>query len=1469
MNPVRASLRYPQVTLVLAAMFVVAGIYALVTMPRREDPKITIHTGLVVAVYPGATSEQVEDRVTRKIEENLFRFAEVRRAKTFSTSRNGMAVVNVELDDSIKSPDEFWSKLRLDMAQLKATGLPAEVRGPIVDSDFGDTVAVLIAIHGAGYGYRDLTGYAKTVEEHLRTLPAVSKIRRIGDQDERIEISASSERLAQFGVNPQHVVEALKGRNTIEYSGGVPTDRNKVPIQASGQFDTEAQIRNAIVDLSPATGQPVHVADLATVSRVYADPAQFARIHTAGSAQGERTILLAVEMHEGNNIVFFGHDLKKNLDEVRPLLPPGIQLDLVANQPKVVQERIMDFFREFGIAIVAVILVTMLLLPLRVALVSAVAIPVTVATTFGLLNVFGVELQQVSIASLIVVLGMVVDDAIVIADNYVELLDRKVPREQASWRCATEMAVPVLTATLTIVASFAPMLLLSGAVGEFIRALPLAVAISLSTSFVVAMTLTPLTARFFIHQGLVDHDNGGQSTHPKFSPLERMQQLYNRAIVHALRHKKTTLAAGVFIFVIGLIALRLVPQEFFPLAERNQFVMDVWLAEGAKIEATDAAVQRIEKVLGSEKLVTSSTSFLGFSAPRFYYNVNPQPPTPNYAQILVNTNSVSGTPKLVEQLRGKLASVAPEAEIYVKELQQGQVMEAPVEVRIAGDDLSTMRQLGDKVEDILRHTPGATYIHTDWRQDEWQLGVHTREEVANRVGLNDAAIAQQLGGGFEGAPITTFWEGDRSVDLVFRLDSAQRATTTDVADTYVMSPLSGARLPVSAVATLAPTWEPGRIVRRNGARTLTVRAFPGGGRLASQILSDARKQIDILPLPPGYRIDYGGEFANQNDTFSEMEKALAASLVLIFLILLFQFHSFIDPIIVMMAFPLAVPGAAIGLLITHNHFGFMAFVGIISLGGLVVRNSIILIDYIHVRMNEGVEIEQAALEAGERRLRPIFLTTMAAAIGVLPMILSGSSMWSPLASVIAFGLLGSMFFTLIVIPALFVAAHRRYNPRFKIQATAPLLLLALLAAAAHAEPRHITLDEALQLAANRNSTVRLAQLKSKEADARITQARANYFPAVNNLSEAVHAGHTSTLDIPMGSLGVYSGAGAIPGKNIAIQLGNQNSIESLTLATQPVTQLFKIHSGVSVAKADSAAAHADARRAKNEVALEVRKIYLNLLSAKKKRQAAALRIEAGEARLAEAQSGVEAGAALELKALEGKAQLADARHQLGSLDDAIADMQVEFSNLVGLPLDTELDLAEPAIESSSVSVTDLEALALAHNPQVAAALAQLDKARAAVNAARAEFIPEIGIMSEYIYQSGVPLLAQNNGAVGFHMNWPLSEFGKRTGLVRERLAQRSQAEENLLATRNRTRIDIEKEVRKVERTETGLESAREAVQARTEMHRIVANQVEAKTANPSALKDAEAQLADAQATLFQAEAERAIAHAELDRTVGQ
>jgi multidrug efflux pump subunit AcrB/outer membrane protein TolC len=1472
MNPVRASLRYPQVTITLTIMLVASGIYALLRMPRREDPKIHVPVGIVAAMYPGASAAEVENQVTQKVEQRLFRTEGVRRERTYSTSMNGAMFINVHLEDNITDTDKFWSKLRLDMAELKAKELPGGVIGPVVDYDFGDTVAVLMAIHGNGYSYRELRDYAERIESVIRRIRSVSKVKRIGEQKEEIEVTSSLGRLSQYSVQPEQVMRALEGRNMVHYAGAVPTERGKPPIQATGAFETEDQIRHVMIDVS-RTGQPVYIGDLGNVERVYKDPTEYAR------CKGERAILISVEMLEGNNVVDFGNDVRASLDRLRPLLPPDLKIDMVADQPKVVAERVKGFIREFGTSIIAVILVTVVLLPFRVALVSAVAIPVTISATFGLLNAFGIELHQVSIAALIVVLGMVVDDAIVIADNYIELLDHGVDRQEAAWRSASELAVPVLTATLTIICSFLPFLILSGATGEFIHALPVTVAIALTTSFVVAMLLTPLLCRFFIRHGL--HNADAEGGNKRRSPLEIMQWIYNRAIVVAMKRKMVAVACGVLAIIAGALVLHRVPEQFFPFAERDQFVIDAWLPEGWKVEATDAAVKRIEDVLREEPEVVSFTSFIGSSAPRFYYNVNPQLPDKNYAQLLVATRSAEATPLLVKALRPRLAQAAPEARVFLRELQQGPIQEAAIEVRISGDDERVLRQWGGRVQEVLERTPGSLDVHSDWREDAYRLKVNLREEVANRLGFTNATIGKELAGGFEGAPVTTYWEGDRDINVVLRLEPTRRQSFQDVSDTYVNSPVTGARVPLDSIAAVSPLWDPGRIVRHNGVRTLTIRSWSEGGVLPSQVLERIRPVTDSLPLPPGYRVWYGGELENQNDTFPEMVDALFISMAAIYLILMFQFRSVVDPLVIMAAIPLGLLGASLGLAITHNPFGFTGFLGIVSLGGVVVRNSIILVDYTRERMKEGVPVEEAAIEAGERRLRPIFLTTMAAAVGVTPMILSGSSMWSPLGSAIAFGLVGSMFFTLIVIPVLYVLIHQQGSrpgpvlPSHDHKGVAPIAAAVLLAitcgATAHAQPRKLTLDEAVSLATQHNSMVKIAGDKVKETDARVKEARASYFPSLSNDTSAVHIAEKQHIEIPQGTLGVYPQIGPIPGAGISLSQGKPNFGLSTTTLSQPITQYFKIRAGVDVNRADAAGARSDMRRAENEVAFKVKEVYYGILATARRRDAVDARIRAAELRITETRNAVETGVALEVKAAEARAQIAQAKHVHGQLQDAVADMKEELADLCGLAVDTELDLSQPDGSASDASPETEAAVqaALAQNPEIEAAAHQLEKARAALRAARAEYIPEVSAFAQHVYQDGAPFLSTpNNGVFGLHMTWTIFEFGKRRGQVSERTAEVAQAEENLAHLRNRVRIDVEKAVRKLNRAVTGVESARQLVTATTEARRVTSDEAEIGTANRSVFLESDASMLGAQADLLRAEYDRSVAAADLARLTG-
>ena len=1439
MNPIKSSLRHPSVVLVLAAMVVALGIHALMKMPRTEDPTVTIRTGLVIAQYPGATSEQVEKQVTRTLEKHIFKFPEVRKELTYSTSRPGLVIINVELEDYVKNADLFWAKLRNEMIETALTELPDRVRGPIVNSDFGDTVVLLLAVHGERYGYRELRDYVDTIQDRFRTVRDTGKMMRYGDQSEQIWITGSLARLSQYFADPLRVMQALQQRNIITETGKAETGLSKIPMRTTGPFTTEDQIRNVMVDVS-RTGEPVYIKDFAKVERRYQDPVFLARY------DGKPSVLLSVEMQKGKNVTELGDRLDEITTQLQSLLPPDIKVDLIADQPTMVKERIAHLGHEFLLAIGSVILVTIILLPIRVAVIAALAIPVTLLTTVGIMNAFGIPLHQVSIASLIVVLGIVVDDAIVIADNYVELLDRKVPRAEAAWRSATEVVVPVFVATVTIVCSFLPLLILTGTAGEFIVALPLAVAIALTVSFIVACMLTPFLCRLFIKKGLHDHE--GPAKKKSFNLLDGLQNVYGKAIVFFMRRKGLAMAVGVGAICLGAILFKLVPEQFFPSAERNQFVIDVWMRQGTRIEATDAVMGRIEKYLAGRPEVAHYASFVGQSAPRFYYNVNPQQPDAAYGQFIVNTRSVKETPVLVADLRVKLGAVVPEAMVIVKELQQGSSQEAPIEIRISGDDIATLKQIGTDVENIVRAVPFSSYVHRDYLNDSYMVDIDVNNELANRLGLTNGAVSQILSGGFDGQSTGVFWEGDRAVTLLLRLEKNERSSFDSVGDAYMTSQLTHASVPLRAIGSIKPEWQTSRLVRRNGVRTLTVRSFVKKGYYASRLLDAVAPKIAALKLPPGYRIEYGGEKFNQEDNMPHLLAALGISLVAIFLVLLLRFRNVSEPLVVMSSIPLALLGAAFGLLVTSNPFGFMAFIGLISVCGIVVRNAIILIDYINEKIAEGHSLEQAATEAGQRRLRPIFLTTMAAAVGVTPMILSRSALWSPLASVIAVGLIFSMFFTLLIVPVLFVVVRSRVR---KAPVAALIVVLAFLLGSgqALAETPKLTLDEAVTLAVAQNSSLKIAGAKVREGREKRKSVRSDYFPHLSNDTTAFHITNNQLVNVPAGSLGTIPGVGPFPAQDASINQGSQSVVIANTTLSQPLTQLPKIYQADQIALADQQIATAELDKAKTDVIFATHRLFYGLVIARKQKDAASAAVTAGEQALREAKDGVVAGNVLEVAAIGSNAVLLQNKHSLLSAEIQIADLNSELNDLLGLPLNTDIDPIDPPPPEPTANAPETYVQeALEKNPEIKAARESEDKAQSGVKAAQLDYIPDISLFGRHTYQDGVPFLTNNIGMFGVKMTWDIFDWGKKHSVVAQRKEQLTQANENLYRVKKRIEVEVDKAYRKLEQARRLIDVARELLALQKESLRLKSDGMKTGTAT-------EAQYATAVASVKKAEYE--------------
>ena len=1503
MNPIRSALQNRSVVLVLTGFAVVLGLRALFTMPRREDPKITIRTGLVMARYPGASAQQVEEQVTRRIEERLFRHEEVRKLKTFSTSRDGFVVVNVELEEWVKDPDRFWAMLRHDMNELRATDLPPTVQGPIVNSNFGDVVAMLLAVRGPHYGPRELREYLDRIDDAIRTIPEVSKINRIGEQREELRVTTTNAQLAGFGITPLQVMSAIRSQNAVADAGTIDAgDGGRVPIAANSLLPSERALTGLLVGAS-RDGRLVHLGDLANVERRYADPQLEVRV------DGESTVLLAVEMQEGHNIVKFGDEVRSKLAELRGTLPPDLVIEPIADQPEHVQRRMIEFGREFLITLAAVLLVTVLLLPLRVAAIAAVAIPITVAVTVAILNAVGIELHQVTFAGLVVALGIVVDDAIVVVDNYVEKLDHGMNRFDAAWRSPTELAIPVLAATLTIVASFLPLAYLPGAPGEFIRAMSYTVAIALMVSFAIAMLLTPMLAMTLVKAGLHPAGAGSAPKRTRRTPLDVMQSVYERAMAAAMPHKRLTMAGAVVAFVAGLALMSAVPYRFFPMNERDQFTVDLWMPAGTRLAGTNDVMRRLETSLRREPGVRTVAAFVGGGAPRFYYNHNPEPPAPNFGELLINTASPEATNELVDRLHDRLGQLAPEGWVYVKPLQQGPVFAAPDEVRLVGDDAPLLQTYGDSVARIFERTPGSAYVHTDWRDEELALGLHVRPEVATRLGLSDADVAAQLAGAFAGAPISTFWEGKRDLDITFRLDGAERSGMDDVANTYLVSPTTGARVPLREVADVAPEFRPSRIVRRNGVRTLTVRSFSAPDVLPSVVLNAAMPKLAAVKLPAGMRMEFGGEKEGSAEVQGAVNVALLTSLVGVFLILLFQFRTVRHPLVIMTSIPLAVVGAAIGLVVTGNPFTYTANLGLNALTGVVVRNAIILVDYANELRRSGVEIEAAALLAGRRRLRPIFLTTMAAALGVTPMILSRSPLWSPMASVIAVGLVVSMVFTLVLVPVLYVVIERRHerrearraHERFEAGSIAPapasaapgiaamtpaaatvlaafglVLAIAIPAGravaqqpATRADTVRLTIDDAVALAMKQGYATRLATARLESAQAHERGATADFLPQLSATGNHLRSSGRTTIVVPAGALGNESSGAALPAKDRRFDQGAAALTYTQLSLTQPVTQLWRIREARQLASAQTMSASAARARTEADVRLSIERLYASVLIARARERAAEAAIRATRQQTRDVEQAVAAGIDVSAQGLSATAAALDAEYARVSAEESVSDAEAELRSALALPAGTHLELVEPAATPATLgALEEYEGRAQAASPDVAAALATVAQAGRAAALARADYIPNIAVGITYTMLDGVSFLPRRAVGLSIQGSWTVWDWGKRGMLARERGAQEQAAEIGLSLARDRVAVEVDRAYRAAVRAERGAEVARAALEARRAALAIATERASRGLTSAAVLSAAEADVAASEAQSLAADLQVRVARAELARAGG-
>ena len=1472
MNFVKKSLKYPQVTISILVLTFLLGAYSLIYMPRREDAKIQVRIGQIVAYYPGANSLQVEEQVTKKLEEYLFQYEEVKKEKTTSTTRDGVVIINVWVSDNVGNVDVFWSKLNHQMLVLKTVNLPAGVIGPFVNYQFGDTEALLIAIEMDRPDYAQLRDYSQKLEDALKTMKAVSKIKRIGEQKEQIVITSNSAKLNQYDISFMKVMQVLQSQNDIGPTGDIKTPDAKITLYNRGYYKTESEIADQIIGTAK-TGQVIRLKDVASIQRQYQEPASKAMVN------GGNTILLAVQMHEGNNIVEFGKQVDQKLAETSKFLPTGVKLNTIVNQPKIVDKNVSQFLHEFIMAIIAVIVIIMLLLPFRVAAVAATAIPMTIAVTFAVMHAMGIELHQVSLASLIVVLGMVVDDAVVVADNYVELLDKGVDRQTAAWRSADDLVIPILTATLTIIAAFLPLVILTGMVREFIMALPLTVTIALSSSFIVAMLFTPILCFTFIKKGLHDPVVKTSPHQKKGSLLSLMQWGYNKTITWCMAHYRITIVGCLSTLLLAVLLYQVVPQKFFPAAERNQFVVDLWMPTGTKLEKTEQAISKIQNLMKNEKRVVSYATFVGASSPRFYYNFMPEPPVENFAQILVNTNTDEEARQLQLELDDIAGKEVPEGNIQVRLLQQGKATVASLEIRIIGNDIATLKAIGNQVHDIVQQTHLAAFARSDFKEDYYGIAIRPTES-AERLGFTTTIIARSVYGGFTGAPVSTLYEGNTPVDVLLRLDEQSRRNFDDLQNMYLTSPVTGAGVPLRQIATIEPEWHTGRIMHLNGLRTLTILCEPKQGALASQILKKIRPDLSRLTLPAGYRIQYGGEYENQVETYQQMSLAFGISVLLIFLVLLFQFRNLKETFIVMLTIPMSVFGAMLGLLITRNSFGFTAFVGLISLSGLVVRNAIILIDYANELVRKGVPIPNAALEAGKRRLRPIFLTASAAAVGVMPMVLSGSPMWSPLASVIAVGIMFAMFISLLLVPVLYAhvikpsdkeqlpdADAGKIENAVKPGSVVLLVLIALFSFPPDVNARQHTeklnLQKVIDLAVQNNRLLNIKRLQVEEKEQKVNESIVKFFPSVilggayqyNERLPALNVARGAfgdSLDLPL--VGRIDNI-PMPQTDKVFELGSHKLFGAGVILYQPISQIPKIKAGLDVSQTDLQIVKVEQAKATLQIKQTVEKLYFGLLILHKQKEEAQIKLLLAQKKLYDVESAVLAGKTTRSSEVGLKASVADEEQNLLKIKIQIDDYSADLKRLTGLPPAAELLLDPVSFDDMPVNASSVEAPsheAQDDNNDLKMAALYKTKAEHGVKASLYSYLPDFGVVGGYTYQDGITLYPENNTFIGVLAKWNVQDVISNAFIHRQRLSLKKQAEENFVNTQEQVTADIEKARRKLGQSAELITVANKVLAFRKEDFKIQTDRRHAGLSLEADLLTAKASLSKAESDYYAA-----------------
>ena len=1036
-NTSRFFVEQHQIAWVLLIATIAWGIFGFIKMPQRKDPEIPIRQAMVIVPWPGASAERVEQLVTKRVEQQVTQNAKVTEVRSYS--RTGQSVVTFELDENhLKDAGKELDDVK---GKLDAIGELPDGAGPVqFIKDFGDTATLMLTVaspattfDGEGkYSYRELDEMTDVIARTLQTVPQVTKVARSGVLDQQVFLNFSEDRLAAYHLSPAALPGLLNQRNITTPGGTLNASGRNLKITAEGEFHTIDEIGGIPVIQNPGQS-PVYLRDVFDVTRGYVSPPTFLNFYTyrdsSGHWQRTRAITISLQMRSGEQIGAFAKAVDCAIASVKQRLPGDLIIARTSDQPRQVKENVDLFMTSLWEAVALVVLVSFIgFWEWRSAALMALSIPITLAMTFGMMSALGIDVQQISIASLIIALGLLVDDPVVAGDAIKRELAAGKSRATAAWLGPTKLSRAILFATITNIVAYLPFLLLHGDTGRFMYSMPIVITCSLVASRLVSMTFIPLLGEWILRG---KHEPSMQQRRTR-----GFGALYYRVGDFSIQHRKLVLFGALLTLPLGIVFVKQLKPMFFPQDLQYLSTVDVWLPEGAPFVSTLHAGSDAERIIrevadhygqtahrenAQQPVLKSLTTFAGGGGPRFWFSVPPEPPQLNYAQIVVETADKHDTNALVPELQHALSTEIAGARVDVRKLETGPPVGIPISLRIVGNDIRVLRTQAEKLKAIFHQIPSAARIRDDWGEERVTVDVATDPDRAALTAVTQEDVANASLVAFSGLRVGTLRERDKLIPVVLRQPSHDRDQISDLKDIYVYSGQDGHRVPLNEVATLSVRMEPETIRHFNRFRAITVSAFPVSGVLPSEVLSAAMPQIKQWEkqLPPGYRMLYAGEYKEQTKGFADLAMVMAISVLAIYIALVLQFRNALKPLIVFTAIPFGLVGAFAALFLMDQSFGFTAFLGIASLIGVIVSHIIVLFDFIEERREMGEPLREALLDAGILRLRPVLITVAATVIALLPLAAHGGPLWQPLCYSQAGGLILSAVITLLLIPTVY------------------------------------------------------------------------------------------------------------------------------------------------------------------------------------------------------------------------------------------------------------------------------------------------------------------------------------------------------------------------------------------------------------------------------------------------------------------